>query len=537
MKKTQPDSLASGQCGSNSFSSSHRGVCFFKSGHLPHLAVAMLLTVVPCNALNKIEITIDPQHIAYLDQNPFYDTSFAGTFSCDSTVYAPTKLNYRGSYTIFNQIKYKLLQRNWKVKVPKAQPYRNYRVWNYNYEPFLSHNLAYELMGNAGVPCAGMRQVKFYVNGALHGLYSEFPDPDNKKWLKAAFGDTSDSFVGDLFKAATDKPNLTRKYFADLTVLGANDSDYYLHYNKKSNDSTDQAAGDYRSIRSFIKILNETPDHQFADTIDKYFDVVRFLKYLTVANYMDFWDGYPNRAKNYWLYLNPYTGKWVFIPWDMDATFDPVRAFYNNMGTECSYLFMYNETNLSRYYTSLYQTSDNGKSEISPRPLFTRIMNIVKYRDLYGHLYKEALSTYLKKEIILAKLDSLSAVVRQAGLSRLDSLKVDTSRTTIETFIQRRSASLETQLSAISTRQPLILDRRPAGEFSLKVNSSTVHITNLALHPVSVRLYQATGRSIAKANLPPGSHFRATCPVVGILLYEISTPSGSMFSTGTVVLR
>jgi hypothetical protein len=488
-------------------------------------------------ALNNIEITIDPQYITYLDQNPFYDTSFSGTFSCDSDVYAQTSFCYRGSYTIYNQIKYKLLQRNWKVKTPKPQTYRNYRVWNYNYEPFLSHNCAYELMRNAGVPCAGMRQVLFFVNGAIHGLYSEFPDPDNNKWLKATFGDTSDSFVGDLFKAATDKPNLTQKYFADLTVLGVNDTDYYLHYNKKTNDSTDQATTDYSSIRNFIKILNETPDNQFADTIDKYFDVVTFLKYLTVANYMDFWDGYPNRAKNYWLYLNPHTGKWVFIPWDMDAAFDPVRAFYNNMGTECNYLFMYDETDLKRYYTTLYQTSDNGKSEITPRPLFTRIMNVAKYRDLYASLYKGALSTYLKKETVLGKLDSIAGEVRQAGLSRADSLDIDTSLTDITLFIQKRTVSLEQQLSSISTQQPLHKMIGAGRVFFITLHGSQLSMINGYSIPITCNLYQVTGRLIAKHNLPPRSKRSVSTSADGILIYDIRGAAERFSARGIVIAR
>jgi hypothetical protein len=501
------------------------------------LSWIILFFALSSSALNKIEITIDPQYITYLDQNPFYDTSFIGTFSCDSTQYAQTELCYRGAYALYNLIKFKLPQRNWKVKVPKNQTYRNYRVWNYNYEPFLSHNLAYELMRNAGVPCAGMRQVLCYVNGAKHGLYSEFPDPDNKKWLKATFGDTSDAIVGDLFKAATDKPNLPQKYFADLTVLGVNDSDYYLHYNKKTNDSTVQAEGDYRSLRNFIKILNETPDNQFADTIDKYFDVLAFLKYLTVANYMDFWDGYPNRAKNYWLYLNPHTNKWVFIPWDMDESFNPVKVLFNNMGTECNYLFMYNETNLSKYYTSLYQTSDNGKSEITPRPLFTRIMNIVKYRNLYGSLYKEALSTYLKKETVQGKLDSIAGVVRTVSLSTADSLEIDTSITNITLFIQKRTASLENQLSGISIRQPIVQNNDVTRSFSVKAHGAQWKVTNNYSIPVTGNLFNASGRVIAVLNIPPKSTRSVCIPTHGILIYDIKGIAGNSLSRGIIRKR
>lgn len=494
----------------------------------------MTFAVCACS-LEKIEITIDPQFISYLDKNPYYDTSFYGTFACDSVSYAQTELCYRGAYSLNSLIKSRAPQRNWKVKTPQGQQYRGFKVWNYNFEPFLCHNLAYLLLRDAGVPCVSMRQVVLYVNSARHGLYSEFPDPDNKKWLKETFGNASDNFVGDLFKAATDKPNLKQKFFADLTVLGVNDSNYYLHYIKKTNDSTDQAASDYSSLRNFIRILNETPDSQFADTIDKYFDVASFLKYLTVANYSDFWDGYPNRAKNFWLYLNPYTGKWVFIPWDLDATFDPVRANYNNMGTECDYMFMYNETNLNKYYTTLYQTSNNGKSEITPRPLFTKIMNVAKYRDLYASMYKQAMSTYLKKETVLGKIDSIASLVYEADLADSNLLKIDTSVINMKQFVENRTASLEQQLSSISVQNPLIkkVDKEP--RVRLKLQGSLLSISNDYSIPVTCRLYLANGKSIAKFKLQPLSKVSVRQPARGVLMYEVRGDAGLPAVRGMIV--
>ncbi len=510
----------------------------FQLFHFRNSSWILVSCALSIGAVNKVGITVDPQYIVYLDNNPFYDTSFSGTFTCNSDVYEQSELSYRGAYTLYHQIKFNILQRNWKVKTPKSQPYGDYRVWNFNYEPFLSHNLAYELMRNAGVPCAGMDQVVLYVNGEKHGLYSEFPDPDNKKWLKKTFGDSADHFVGDLYKAATDKPNLTQKHFANCAILGVNDSDYYLHYNKKTNDSTAQAAADYGSIRNFIKILNEkTPDNQFADTIDKYFDVVTFLKYLIVANYSDFWDGYPNRAKNYWLYLNPHTGKWVFIPWDLDETFNPVRALYNNMGTECHYLFMYNETNLNNYYTTIYLINDNGKSEITPRPLFTRIMNVAKYRDRYASMYKQALSTYLKKETVLGKIDSMSAQVRQADLSKADSLEIDTSVTDMTLFVEKRTASLEKQLSAIAVQNPFIQEPAPERSFILALPGSVLKMINDYSTPVTCALYRVNGRLIAKFKLPPRSKCSVGASADGILLYDIRGNTGRLPAKGLVAVK
>ena len=483
-------------------------------------ATLLLLLSLRALPLESVEISIQEQFIAFLDSNPYYDTAFYGTFTSQDSVYPETRLNYRGAYSLYNLIRSGDPQRNWKVKIPKGDRYRDYRVWNYNYEPFINQNLAYLLMHDAGVPCINMRQVMLYVNDSSHGLYSEYPDPDNKDWLKVTFGSHTDSFVGDLFKAATDRPDLIRKYFADLTILGENDSDYYLHFNKKTNDSTEQAENDYSSIRHFIKVLNETPDAEFADTISRYFDVHSFLRYLVVANYIAFWDGYPNRAKNYWLYLNPHTQKWTFIPWDLDATFDPFRFALNNMGAECRYLFMYGVSDLNSYYTRSYRTSNNGSSEISPRPLFTRIMDVPEFRDLYAVEYKRALSTYLDKETLLAKIDSIGASAR-GELSESDLELLEESVMVSRSFVERRSENLEQQLGAVTAWKPN-KHKQSFRNPHLSRSGSRVHVFNPRTTPVTCTIYSLTGRVVHRFHISSGSsHMESLCSGTSALFFEI----------------
>jgi hypothetical protein len=497
----------------------------------------LLMFLLSCfvQALDKVEITIDDEYISYLDSHPYDDTSFIGTFtSNDTLVFQKASFSYRGAYSLNNLIKSKAIQRNWKFKVPNDMSYRNYKVWNYNYEPFITHNLAYLLMKDAGVPCIQMREVVMYVNGILHGLYSEYPDPDNKKWIKETFGNPANGLIGDLFKAATDKPNLKVKYLADLTVLGINDSDYYLHYNKKTNDSTEAALQDYSSLIKFIKIINETPDAQFADTISKYFDIMSFLKYLVVANYSNFWDGYPNRAKNYWLYLNPITQKWVFIPWDLDQTFNPKRAFFNNMGPECSYLYMYGLSDLNKYYTNVYQSSNNGKSEISPRPLFTRIMNVEKFQKLYASEYKRALSTYLNKELLINKVDSIARLAFDRRLTTEDSLEVDTSVTDTKQFIELRSRSLEEQLRSVQIER--IISKPLVNRFPImfRQQNSSLLIVNNSQSVVFCKLYQANGKLIYDKSLKPHGSDAFTALPKGLVIYTIKEVPRSVPQNGYI---
>jgi hypothetical protein len=256
-----------------------------------------------------------------------------------------------------------------------------------------------------------------------------------------------------------------------------------------------------------------------------------------VANYSDFWDGYPNRAKNYWLYQSPRGGKWVFIPWDLNETFNPVRGYFNNMGTDCNYLFMYDESNMNRYYTSVYRTNDNGKSEITPRPLFTRIMNVAKFKSLHASMYKQALSACLGKETVLGLIDSLAARVNQSGLSRPDSLDVDTSVNDMKLFVQNRTQSLEKQLSDIPVLKPFVQKPVSAPFFHFTSCGSLTHMINNSSAPLVCTLYRADGRSLARLEVPARSWRAFDAPASGILMYDLRETGGGPLTRGLITVR
>src|SRR5262249_22604698 len=50
-------------------------------------------------------------------------------------------------------------------------------------------------------------------------------------------------------------------------------------------------------------------------------DVDEFLRFLAATVLMSSWDSFLRMGHNYFLYLNPETDRFVFIPWDEDLTF------------------------------------------------------------------------------------------------------------------------------------------------------------------------------------------------------------------------
>lgn len=382
-----------------------------------------------------VHLEIEPAAFEQLDANPFHASDVLGTFVDGSgTRYEPVEVNYRGAYALQSLIENQATQRNWKLKFTAGTRYQNRREWNFNYEPHVRERLTYWLMRQADVKVPSARHVVFTVNGRLHGLHLEYEDPDSKNWLLDAFGDND----GDLYKAGYDVPD-EPVYFATTEILGASDADYQMHYAKKTNNDEPASAINFSSLREFIRALNETSDSNFETFIRSSFDIDSFIGYLVVANFVSHWDSLPQRPKNYWLYQVPSSGKWVFIPWDMDATFWPSEGFLDNMGTDAS---------IFHQFDSFLEYRGRQPEEGTARPLVTRIMKVAAFRSEYVARYRQALGSYLAKDYLLSQVTTLNAMaVAAAQPDELESL--EEARVETVEFINQRTASVTSELRNI----------------------------------------------------------------------------------------
>ncbi len=378
-----------------------------------------------------LSIEIEAEAMARLDADPFSAPDERGYFVDDEGKRHEVDLNYRGAYQFLNVMTYYDL-RNWKVKFDEGDLYRDRREWNFNYEPYFTQKLAYDLFRFAGVGVPGPQHVVLMLNGEYQGMYLQYEDPDNKNWLRDQFGDDD----GDLYKGAYDIPGETQ-CFADLTWLGPEDSDYYCHYNKKTN--LDEASGDYSVLRDFIQELNDISDDDFPAWLEANVDVERLRSYLVVSNFISNWDSYPQRPKNYWLYQDLRAQRMVYIPWDLDNTFDPwVDGTYNQMGTTVSVLYdlLKNE----------YIAPNDGEG--TERPLVRRMMSMDGQTEAYLERYRELSVSILSEDYLLERLDALSTIV-EPEISGTDMARLSSNNDTLTTFVQQRTAAVEAELATL----------------------------------------------------------------------------------------
>ncbi len=352
-----------------------------------------------------VEIIISPEDRERLEGAPFYGDDVSGTFiDGEGKTYSGVDLNFRGAYKLNDLIESDPLERrNWKVKFPKDDMYRDRREWNFNFEPHLRQKLAYDLLKFAGVKVPNADHVVLLVNGEPQGLYLRYEDPDSKDWLFDKFGNAD----GDLYKGATDMPASPdedapdMKYFADTTYLGDRDEDYRYHYRKYTNHKDPATAEDFGVIRGFLDGVNHTPDAEFPEWIDANFDVDAFLSYLAVSNFISNWDSLPQRPKNFWLFENRRTEKMVFIPWDLDLTFENWVNDYNQMGPEAPLLFCLG----SMDYRPIHA------AEGEERPLVFRLFAEPAVEEAYLARYRDLSETLLTADYLDDRIDALAELV------------------------------------------------------------------------------------------------------------------------------
>jgi len=377
-----------------------------------------------------VAIEISAEAMARLDAAPYTADDEVGVFIDEVGVRHDVDLNYRGAYALRNVMSCCDL-RNWKVKFASDDRYLDRREWNFNYEPHVRQKLAYDLFRFAGLAAPGAQHVLLEVNGEPQGLYLRYEDPDNLRWLSDSFGDDE----GDLYKAAYDLPELP-VCWADLTWLGSDDADYPCHYNKKTNLGDPD---DYGVIRGFITDLNGASDAEIEAWLEGAFDVDRFLSYLAVSNFIANWDSYPQRPKNYWLYEDPRTERVVFIPWDLDGTFNPyVDGTWNQMGTTASIFFNLLESDYA---------PPNAEEGVE-RPLARRVMALEGHREAYVARYRALSEGVLSPEYLEARLAALTELAIQAA-SASDGQQLRAAERDVSAFIQQRAERVRAELDSL----------------------------------------------------------------------------------------
>ncbi len=248
--------------------------------------------------------------------------------------------------------------------------------------------ICWDLMKEFNAPSSRAAHVKLYTNQEYRGLYIHVEEYD-RTFLQGRFGDDN----GNLYKCL---------WPADLEYISANPDDYkYTHGERRAYDlRTNREEDDYTGLADFIDILNNTPVDQFQDELETCFNTWDFLQVLATEVTTGHWDNYWYNKNNFYLYHNLVTGKFEYIPFDMDNTFGIWWEIFGD--------------NEEWGIESIYDWGNFGDQD---RPLVDHILYFDQYRDLYSYFHERILSETFNDIELEPYIENLREIIDQAAMS------------------------------------------------------------------------------------------------------------------------
>lgn len=236
-----------------------------------------------------------------------------GEISAEGKTYKNVGIRYKGNATYMASARN--LKRSLKIDLghfTEDQRFHGLKMLNLHAgvmdETKSREALSYALFRNAGVaaPRTAFAQVTLTVPGKYDkeflGLYILVEQVD-KAFLKDCFKDGKGLLL---------KPERLR----GIEYLGEDWSKYKSQYQPRNEPTKKEG----RRLVEFTWLVAKADDDRFRKEIGSYLDVDAFLRYMAVNAMLVNLDSFFMLGHNYYIYLNPDSNKFVFIPWDLDLS-------------------------------------------------------------------------------------------------------------------------------------------------------------------------------------------------------------------------
>ena len=159
----------------------------------------------------------------------------------------------------------------------------------------MSQFMGYALFNAVDSPAPRCAYARVTVNGRNLGVYSHV-ETVRKSFLRRAFG--------------TD----------DGTLYEGPYVDFYEGWVGSFERKTGNDAPGREKIQQLIEVL-EGNDENIEKAIGELVDLDTFYTFWAMEGLLGFWDGYSGNNNNFFIYLNPDTDKFHFLPWGADSLF------------------------------------------------------------------------------------------------------------------------------------------------------------------------------------------------------------------------
>jgi spore coat protein CotH len=166
-----------------------------------------------------------------------------------------------------------------------------------------------EILRDQGIKTHRCNYAKLFLNDKYHGVYVNVERID-ESFIERHLPDPN----GLLFKVDEGGPG------ANLQFLGDDRSAYARAFEPETK-SAKKGQGQRRLVE-FIRMINQSPEKDFAAKLDAKMEVDDFLRVTAVLLFSGAFDQLTGwQPHNYYLYCDGKQDRWRYLPWDLDVGF------------------------------------------------------------------------------------------------------------------------------------------------------------------------------------------------------------------------
>ena len=162
-------------------------------------------------------------------------------------------------------------------------------------------------------------------------------------------------------------------------------------YIDRYGPSREPTVDESQKLIHFARLVNHGSPQQFNGEIESILDVEAFLKFLAVSALLVNLDSPLAMPQNYYLYLNPKSGKFIFFPWDLDLG----MAAWPFGGSQEQQL------NLSILHP-----------HAGDHPLIDRLLAMPEMKERYLRIIRDAVKTWFSKESLHNDISLIEQTVK-----------------------------------------------------------------------------------------------------------------------------
>lgn len=321
------------------------------------------------------------QMYANYKSKPAYKVRFIYDTGTRKDTIEQVEIHFRGNTSIDAHKKSFNLKFNEFVDGQRYQGVKEINLVGSHNDPTMARQkLYYDVWNSFGYPKRRTSFVKLYINNSYYGLYTNLEEMDDV-FCEDQFGHSS----GALFKCI---------WGADLTSKGTTGSSYKFGspervYQLKTNKSRDN----YDDLAELISVINQNlPTADWTRAIEQVLDVDGFLRAYALDVLAGHWDNHAFNQNNFYLYRDPLTHRFSWIPYDTDNTFG------------INWISGYD-----------WATRDVLYWHSSPRPLVSKLLAVPAYREKYKGYIRYLLDHQLHPDTLAPKVLAMRSLIAPAA--------------------------------------------------------------------------------------------------------------------------